>query len=329
MAGILFSRAVPLRSAFRFRAQHVGLSPAHAAQHRRSFHPSQPRQFGVETPVAMAYELFQTVHSVGLPWVLSIPATALIVRMVVGLPQQKFVMVHQRRKVAIAPVLQAWDRIYRREIMDKYYREGIQIRPHVVSALTPAHVAITRYQMYKSWKIKTWAPYTAVFLLPVWLSMIEALRRMSGFPSIFGAENTTSAPLEPSLATEDALWFPDLLVADPYILPFMLSATLFTNVTWGWKVPTWKEISLLPTVPRRNERVSWILKRSLQFLGLASGVFAHVNGVPAAILIYWISSTAFATLQRWWLKERIMKNQGLPKVEPEMGVQVGKPMSSP
>jgi inner membrane protein COX18 len=157
----------------------------------------------------------------------------------------------------------------------------------------------TRKQMYKSWKIKPWAKYTPITLLPMWLSMIEALRRMSGFPSLFGSENTISAPLEPSLATEGALWFPDLLVADPYyVLPVMLSATIYVNLISGWKATTREELAAMENRQRRQAKTFNALRRVLQCAALASGPIAMYSGAPAGVLIYWISSTAIATMQR-------------------------------
>ncbi|KAI9852864.1 MAG: hypothetical protein M1838_004423 [Thelocarpon superellum] len=131
------------------------------------------------------------------------------------------------------------------------------------------------------------------------VSTLEALR------------NLRSVPIEEALATEGALWFPNLLVPDPQlILPFVLSGTLLANI-------------ILASSSRRNSdtapssfqrRVS----NALKILALAIGP-ATLN-LPAAMLVYWTSSSLFSVAQNSLL-DRAMPLQ--PPVKP------CKPRSTP
>ncbi|KAJ5215040.1 hypothetical protein N7468_010719 [Penicillium chermesinum] len=66
-------------------------------------------------------------------------------------------------------------------------------------------------------------------------------------PVASSVTETVYRAVDPTLATEGALWFPDLLAGDSTgILPFILTATIITNVTSGLRGPTAQEISRLP-----------------------------------------------------------------------------------
>jgi inner membrane protein COX18 len=87
-------------------------------------------------------------------------------------------------------------------------------------------------------------------------------------------------PIEQSFATEGALWFPDLLAADPQmVLPFMLSGAILLNLSNSPGNSLWQ---------RR-------LKRTLGIVGLAMGPLTLQ--FPSAMLIYWISSSMLAYMQ--------------------------------
>lgn len=150
--------------------------------------------------------------------------------------------------------------------------------------------------------------------LPVFLIVIETVRKMAGreeglagmlwgrIAGLFSSGKEAgqegligvgeevikrTVQLEPSLATEGALWFPDLLVADPQmILPFMLSGAIMLNV-FG-KIPS----AGAPVVEKAWQKR---LKRIFGTMALAVGPLTM--NVPSAMLVYWISSSLFAYLQ--------------------------------
>lgn len=99
-------------------------------------------------------------------------------------------------------------------------------------------------------------------------------------------------PLEPSFATEGALWFPDLLLPDPTLaLPCILSLSLLLSL-YGHKQ------AFLP-----KSRGILFLRRSLT-LGTLAIPFALAN-IPASLLVYWISSVLIGWCQNlsmdWWM----------------------------
>ncbi|KAJ6187033.1 hypothetical protein N7519_001941 [Penicillium mononematosum] len=169
---------------------------------------------------------------------------------------------------------------------------------------------------------------------------MESLRGMSGNNSgiiawlssfIESSQDpaSTAQPLhltiEPTLANEGALWFPDLLAGDPTgVLPLCLTASILGNVLMGWKVIPWKEIALLP----KNEMYKHILFTGLRsfvivltcYIGFAS----FVQGMPTALMLYWITSTNVATLQTWVLDKKVFAAPGF-KLFMEKSIAFEKP----
>lgn len=179
-----------------------------------------------------------------------------------------------------------------------------------------------RNELYKRWKIRPWASYASFLQLPVWLAMMEGLRRMVGMSggllSIIQswieskADGTPVIHVEPSMATEGALWFPDLLMADPtHALPVILAVTMFTNVTWGWKIKTAAEISKMRQSEAIREKAFKVLKRILQVLSIWLAPVMIYSDAPAGLLIYWISSSTFATAQTQIVR-RVMRTKAPP-----------------
>jgi inner membrane protein COX18 len=100
----------------------------------------------------------------------------------------------------------------------------------------------------------------------------------------------TGLTTEPSLATEGALWFPDLMVSDPMImLPFMLSGVMLLNLFHG-----------AVGKPTKGQKR---LSNGLKIVALA--IVPLTLHLPSAMLVYWISSSTFALGQAMML-ERLM-----------------------
>lgn len=106
---------------------------------------------------------------------------------------------------------------------------------------------------------------------------------------------------EPSLSTGGCLWFPDLTVPDPtHALPYLLSAAM-VYVVLPKKLDHTRRL-LDPTATD----VSWRTRfhRALLVISLAIGPLTM--HLPAAMHLYWISSTLTATMLRE-VVHRIMK----------------------
>ncbi|KAI4104112.1 MAG: hypothetical protein LQ339_003965 [Xanthoria mediterranea] len=102
-------------------------------------------------------------------------------------------------------------------------------------------------------------------------------------------------PIEPSFATEGALWFPDLLLPDPHLtLPFILSITLLANISHVEWIA--RQSGTRPTAFRRR------LGNAFKIVAFAVGPLTL--SMPSAIHVYWISSSVFAlgynALMHWY-----------------------------
>jgi inner membrane protein COX18 len=196
--------------------------------------------------------------------------------------------------------------------------------PAIVYRDTQADMREKRGQIYSRWGCGLWKNYLPLMQLPIWLLMVETLRGMAGtrkgllgmmLPAgiagdvneldttpelaaagipeagIVGAELIGEKsivevvmPVEPSLATEGILWFPDLMAADPMLLlPFILSGTLFLNIYSGQRRG-------IPGVAMTRARIR--MMRALGVVALAVGPLTLQ--MPTAVLLYWVSSGMLA-----------------------------------
>ncbi|KAG0645949.1 Cytochrome c oxidase assembly [Hyphodiscus hymeniophilus] len=259
----------------------------------RSFHASPQPQF-VEASVSAAHSVFEGLHSItGLPWAYTIPLAALAIRTSIVLPVSIYSRRNLQKQVALAPLMAAWQHPLRKETM----KEVGHLGPAVAHATLVKKTRRKSRELYKRFKCGSWRnSLPQVIQIPVWLTAIEALREMCGkeegllrmAAALFRSDDSTGVPamvetglpVEHSFATEGALWFPDLLAADPQmILPFMLSGAIIMNVMSSKGTSVWQK------------RIT----RSIGLVGLALGpLMLHV---PSAMLIYWICSTTSAFVQ--------------------------------
>ena len=152
-----------------------------------------------------------------------------------------------------------------------------------------------RGQIYKRFECGSWKNYLSILQLPVWITAVEAIRKLCGvhvglLGMMFGREfdtpelNETArvAGMELSLGSEGMLWFPDLLVPDPMlVLPFMLSGVVYMSLA--------NSTAKNPTKGQRR------LMNALKIVALAMGPLTLQ--MPSAMLVYWISSSGFALAQ--------------------------------
>ena len=309
MRAALISRSPHLRLRLRGSLGRYKATRTTALQIRH-FHPSKPTRLIAES-VLVAHSLLQGVHTIThLPWVASIPLTAIIVRSIVAIPLQIVSMFHGRAQQTLSPLVIAWGRYHQLQVMSKAQAAGLALGPTLATRKVDRAWKRSRRGLYWRMGVRPWFTYLPFLQLPVWLSVMESIRWMVDGPggllrwlqSWTGPVDTASAtpfiPVAESMSTEGALWFPNLLAADPtWTLPIMLSATLLTNITLGWKVPTKEATAELPR-PLALRSVAFSgLKSILQMLAVGIGPLAIVNEIPAGLLIYWISSTLFATAQ--------------------------------
>lgn len=307
MRASLVSRPLHLRLRSGARLGRYG-SPGAKSLQIRQFHPTRPARL-IDESVVIAHTLLQGVHATtGLPWVASIPLTAIIVRSVVALPLQLWAISHRKTEAKLSPLVVAWGRYHQDKVMATAKAEGRDLGPVVSQKRVDRGWKRSTRNLYKRWGFRPWATYAPILQLPAWLSVMESIRYMVDGPggllrwlqsSTVDTESTTPLiPVAESMSTEGALWFQNLLVADPiWILPIMLSATVFTNIRLGWKIPSKEALADMPRKQVLKERAFMGLRIGLQFMACALAPVMIQAQAPAGLLVYWISSTLFATAQ--------------------------------
>lgn len=279
----------------------------------------------IESSVAATNTILTSFHSfTGLPWYVTLPLTALAVRTTIVLPLNLVGQRNRQQRARLLPkVLEARPAL-EREVIAKYNALGPQECTRRLSqALSRKQKELATEAGIGSWQ--AWVPWAQ---FPVWLLVIETIRRMcgagEGLLGIFSGSDTADRatrssavdaspsnaasfdpseltavsvsetarynPLfEPSLSLEGCLWFPDLLVPDPQvILPFAVSGIMFTNI---W----WEERTLIKAGVARP-RWSRGLTRGLKIVALAVGPLTlHI---PAAVHLYWVASAGTALAQK-------------------------------
>ncbi|TLD24016.1 hypothetical protein PspLS_06490 [Pyricularia sp. CBS 133598] len=298
-----------------------------------------PRRTFVDSAVTQTQEFITAFHFLtGTPWYITIA----LVAFGVNLTRLPF-FIHTRR------ILQ------RRSELTPL---GVAWYSHLVKSTTPASGKTEEQlkkelkkkldkrlsKVYSDFGLQSWKLNSSVLTLPIWLGVMESLRRLCGGPTgllglWFPKDEVTdataiaaqsSAPssldsaaslavdsastagistiadvavpaattLEPSLATGGLLWFPDLLVADPYhILPWILSFTMAANLGL---VPTSVKAAreLLVGDPSPSVGTTFTVRQTLRrVLLICSVAIAPVTmNFPAALHVYWICSSGISTL---------------------------------
>lgn len=287
----------------------------------RNFHASSQRQ-NIEPLISSTHTILEAIHSTGLPWVYTLPIFALSLRLTILLP---FTIISRRalqKQAELSPLLFAWSH----SITESTYKTSAQLGPTVVDGQAKAAFARKQKELYSRWECERWKVFLPASQLPVWLVAVETIRRMCGShegllglavgifksktpepeitnstvteavtssaaPLTSGTETLVSATaasdsigIESSFATEGALWFPNLLLPDPELyLPVILGGFMMLNIA------PWKVSASAPVWSRR-------LTRGLGMIALAVPIMTLK--MPTAMLVYWISSSGLAILQK-------------------------------
>lgn len=194
--------------------------------------------------------------------------------------------------------------------------------------------------LYKEWKIPRWRIAINLVQMPVWLVFMEGMRNICGINMgllryLVPMSDENGVPsfelpgAEPSLATEGALWFPNLLAGDPTgLLPVMLGLTIFANVRLGFPTSTAAEVSDQRTSKMFLNSALIVTKQMLTFMAPYIAFSAWVSGMPAGIMLYWIVSTNTAMLQNKLLDKFLFVNKPLEAL-PRMNVRLLQPGETP
>ncbi|KAI4129191.1 MAG: hypothetical protein LQ338_002350 [Usnochroma carphineum] len=298
---------------------------------RKAFHTSPRYQF-LDTCLSETHTLLTGLHAAtGLSWAATLPLTALLVRVVLVVPVTTYVHLVNRRRLEHQPLIQAWAHVYRDQVMREHAAEG----PAACQKLVSEKLLRKSAELYKKTGTQRWKTVLGYLQLPVWLTIIETIRRMCGIEEgllgmirsrFFGnqpdnlllneEENSSKStssepglmteemqvslpestvmphdmvgapliPVESTLATEGAFWFPNLLIPDPHVmLSFILSASLLTHIfyqEYHARIRGWRPSAF-------QSGVGFVYKIG----ALAIGPFTL--SFPSAIHLYLISTSVF------------------------------------
>lgn len=290
---LLRPRALPPCHLFSIR-----LSPGPVSEFR-SFHTTPTPQF-LDACFGQVQNLITGLHSLsGLPWVATLPLTALIVRSVIVGPLSLISHKATLRRLALVPLTHAWRAVIRKKVMMKAADQGPVVCDRIVERAMRSKIR-ELYSRQDCGNLRVLLPLLQV---PVFLVVIESIRKMCGThqgllglvtrqdsnPVEESGDDTmeevsqAAASIEQSLSQEGALWFPDLLAPDPLlVLPFLLSGSLFASISYQDRAKAGQ------TPSKWSQR----LTSTMKIIALAIGP-ATIQ-LPSALLLYWISSSLFA-----------------------------------
>ncbi len=244
----------------------------------RNFSASPRRPF-LDECLVQTHTFISAIHDMtGLPWAASIPLTAILVRVAILIPIDTYCRsVAGKRAKLYSQFHEA------RPAMEKKIKQEHRHKsPSEVQEIQDKALDHAWRRVIKQSRLQAWTNIISFVKVPIWLTMMETIRRMMGaedgmlsltaksLTALKGKQNpgpgTTDEliPVEPSLATEGMFWFEDLMVPDPLlILPFALSGIMFMVYSSGRGTFGFLQV-LVPgsTVARARQIVYWTLVKT-------------------------------------------------------------------
>ena len=281
-----------------------------ASLHPRDFSATTRRPF-VDECLVGTHTIITAVHdSTGLSWTLTIPLLAFLVRIVILTPLEVYNRRGDEKQVEIACQLERSRSAIEKDVQQKHKGENpVELRK--IQNMTFRKI---RKDLEKQNGAQSWKSGVLLVKCPIWLTMMETMRRMTGtedgMSSLVATSLTTLKgkqypepgtadhliPLEPSLATEGILWFDNLMVPDPLlILPFAMS--MFSIFSIG---RSRLGLVALPGSPLKAAMKYFYLnyrwKRCLQLGALM--LWPGTLLFPSAMLLYCISTNLATVVVR-------------------------------
>jgi inner membrane protein COX18 len=269
----------------------------------RAFHASAPRQDPVlDAVLYLPHEMMNFIHT-GVPWYATIPLTAFVVRGLLVTTAGARARSLTARYIGLQPLREALAFQKRDEIL----RSGNFRTTQEANTFVKKEVKHQMAHLDNRWSVtlRGQVAWTLV-QIPIFFAMAESIRQkcaardgllgmgLSAFrgvdaePAVVNAAVTTSGWFEPSLANEGMMWFQDLLVPDPTgTLPFIASGIMFAN------------IYITKNTVENEARWPSVIRKLL--LGVALCVGPLCQNLPAALMLYWASSTSSVMFWNAWL----------------------------
>ncbi|KAH0602385.1 uncharacterized protein H6S33_008724 [Morchella sextelata] len=300
------------------------------ANGHRSFHATPARPF-IEPALTATHTLLTTLHTTtALPWCTLIPLSAILLRALITTPTTIYSRQRAFKTLDLQPLVSAWQHPLARAA------KATTTTPQQWEAATRKALRAKRSEILKRHGCQRWKAFAAPLLqLPVWVAASVTLRGMTGrdglpewwrgkaaspdalAPDTAGTLDTDTVtaaerliPVEPSFGTEGALWFPDLLDADPlFILPMAFSFLMFANIEMQ---------SALHPPATRTQRV---LTNTLRVVPLVA--LPLILDMPAALTLYWATSAAYSLVQNVVLSVVMPRPEEIKACKPVSPYAVG------
>jgi inner membrane protein COX18 len=291
----------------------------------RTFHASAPRQDPVlDAVLYLPHEMMNLIHA-NVPWYAAIPLTAFVTRGLLVTTAGAWARAIMARYLGLHPLRQALAFQKRNEILQRgNFRTT---KEAILTVKKEVNEEVAKLDQRWNVSLRGQLGWTLA-QIPIFFAMAEAIRQKCGARdgllglgfSAFKSKNaetavgdmadgaqtdvadmgldaqtslgniagTTSTWFEPSLANEGMLWFENLLLPDPTgALPFVVSALMFTNIYM--------------TKNSMDDVKSWSLLIRRSLLGVSLLVGPLCQAMPAALMLYWTSSTSSVMLWNAWL----------------------------
>ncbi|KAF2002653.1 hypothetical protein P154DRAFT_430562 [Amniculicola lignicola CBS 123094] len=269
--------------------------------------------------------MFEVLH-MAMPWYAAIPTGAFLLRAFLVSTMGSWSRQSATRYIALTPLRSAMSVQIQAEIVSRRNYKSLKEVDKAVRTMTKQRSK----ELHQRWSCSlTRQIGWSIAQLPIFLSMAEVLRRMCGTQTgLLGMvmeaagfekyvsrqeqalldDQNTIAPdatnplihennifFDPTLAQEGMFWFPDLMVPDPSgALPFVVSALMVTNVFHS----TSRRSTGANALPKSTK----LTRNIMLFVALLIGPLTQ--HMPAAVLLYWASSTSSVLVWNTWLDRR-------------------------
>jgi inner membrane protein COX18 len=251
---------------------------------------------------AIPHDLFEIAHDLIPLWAISIPVATVAIRfMVTGL-----IKLINARATSRLQTVHAFKLAY-----EQATKRPTPVEPFSVDAAGMPIVVVPREVHLKSWRNAIMKRYKASQLrttlwnlvnVPVWLATVETLRSMVGCKygiiglfcrslGLLPGESEILHPLmvKPLMSSEGALWFADLTVPDPTgCLSVILGLAIARNI-----------FQATASLRKRAfiDEGGWFRKYWVRAVPLGGLIIIPLTlQFPAALLLYWASSTISAPI---------------------------------
>ena len=273
----------------------------------RDFSATPQRPF-VDECLIGTHTVITAVHdSTGLSWAVTIPVLAFLVRIVILTPIELYNSGKSQKRWEVARQFEGSISAIEKKVQEEHKdKNPTELRKIQNIALHNVHTDLVKQN-----GVQPWRSVVLVIKCPIWLTMMETIRRMTGtedgmsslvaksLTTLKGKQYPDSAiaddlvPLEPSLATEGILWFDNLMVPDPLlILPFATSIFAIFSLRRTFTGVRAEPGSSPEAAMRFNFRWLKYSKLAALTVGPATLLF------PSAMLLYCISTNLATVVVR-------------------------------